>query len=290
MFKERFSNYIQLLGSMALMAIFLFTACDVNDNEAGTGTMRISLTDAPANYAAVTIEIEQVLVKRADEEEENGDGETEGKGDEELEENGWEVIFNDSISVNLLDYQNGQLLTLGEIDVEAGLYEEIRFVLGDNNTIELQDGTVAELTTPSAQSSGYKLKISSAVEAGEVTDLVIDFDASRSIVATGSGKFILKPVLRTVEADEKATISGRVTPLEANPWIYTVADGDTVSTRPNSSGNFTLYGLEDGTYDVTIEAQAETYAGADTTITGIVLEENENFEFENVIILNATVQ
>jgi hypothetical protein len=279
--------HTKLITSLLLIVGLVFTGCDVNDDDGSKGTMRVSLTDAPANYAAVNIEIEQVLVKKSDE---DGDDEedTEGMDDEELEEQGWVVIFNDQMTVNLLDYRNGALLDLGEAEVDAGMYEEVRFVLGDNNTIETNSGSTYNLTTPSAQTSGYKLKINTAVEAGEVADLVIDFDASQSIVVTGAGSFLLKPVLRTVEADEKATISGIVNPLEAEAWIYTIADGDTVSTQPNEEGSFTLYGLEEGSYDVTIDAQNEAYI--DTTVTGIMLEENENFEFESAFTLESTGQ
>lgn len=275
--------HTKFLTTLLLAVAVMFTACDVNDDDGSSGTMRVSLTDAPGDFAAVNIQIEQVLVKSTDSDSDaDGVDDTEGMDDEELENDGWEVIFNDSITVNLLDYQNGELLNLGETTVEAGMYEEIRIVLGDNNTVELLGGTTFDLTTPSAQTSGYKLMINSKVEAGEVTDLVIDFDASQSITITGNDRYILNPVLRTVEADEKATISGTVSPVEINAWIYTIADGDTVSTQPNAEGDFTLYGLEEGTYDVTIDARAEAYAESDTTITDIVLEENQNFEFESI--------
>lgn len=290
--KEVSKAHIKFLSPLLLTIAVLFSACNLNDDSGTSGTMRVSLTDAPGDFAAVNIQIEQVLVKRAGDDDSDADGvdDTEGMDDEELEDNGWEVIFNDSITVNLLDYQNGELLNLGETSVEAGLYDEIRFVLGDDNTVELIGGTTFELTTPSAQTSGYKLKINSEVEAGELTDLVIDFDASQSVTITGNNRYILNPVLRTVEADEKATISGTVSPIEIDAWIYTVAGNDTVSTQPNEEGDFTLYGLEAGTYDVTIDARADAYADSDTTIAGITLEENENFEFENTFLFQSSGQ
>lgn len=273
--KENFS----ILLMMSLVVGLLFTGCDVNDNE-GSGTMRVALTDAPGDYSAVNIEIHQVLVKKSDEEgDENA--ETENMDDEELEESGWKVIFNDTLIVNLLDYQNGKTLPLGEVELEAGRYEQIRLVLGDENTVTLTEGGTFDLKTPSGQTSGYKLIVNADIEEGEVYDLVIDFDAHRSIVARGNGDFNLKPVLRTVELDNAGSISGIITPVEANPYIYTVADGDTIGTVADADGNFTIMGLYQGTYNITFDVDDDNYA--DSTITEIELDSNEELVLEDTV-------
>ena len=54
----------KIFGLIALLVGFGLTACSSGD---GSGTMRVSLTDAPADYAEVNIEIHQVLVKANDE-------------------------------------------------------------------------------------------------------------------------------------------------------------------------------------------------------------------------------
>lgn len=273
--KENFS----ILLMMSLVVGLLLTGCDVNDNE-GSGTMRVALTDAPGDYSAVNIEIHQVLVKKSDEEgDENA--ETENMDDKELEESGWKVIFNDTLIVNLLDYQNGKTLPLGEVELEAGRYEQIRLVLGDENTVTLTEGGTFDLKTPSGQTSGYKLIVNADIEEGEVYDLVIDFDAHRSIVARGNGEFNLKPVLRTVELDNTGSISGVITPVEANPYIYTVADGDTIGTVADADGKFTIMGLYQGTYNITFDVDDESYA--DSTITGIELNSNEDLILEDTV-------
>ena len=273
--KENFS----ILLMMSLVVGLLATGCNVNDNE-GTGTMRVALTDAPGDYSAVNIEIHQVLVKQSDE---DGDenAETENMDDEELEDSGWEVLFNDTLMVNLLDYQNGKTLPLGEVELEAGRYEQIRIVLGDENSVTLVEGGTFNLNTPSGQTSGYKLKVNADIEEGEVYDLIIDFDAHQSIVVRGNGEFNLKPVLRTVELDNAGSISGVVTPAEASPYVYTVTDGDTVGTVADTEGNFTLVGLYEGTYDITFDVDNDTYM--DTTLTDIELDSNEELVLEDTI-------
>lgn len=277
-------RFLSLL--VILMTSFTFTACNTNSGT-GTGTMKVSLTDAPANYEEVNIEIRQVLVNQdadAEEPEDNGEeGETEDENGED--ENGWYSIMDDSITVNLLDYQNGTVLDLGDIELEAGRYNQIRLLLGDNNTVVINGETHA-LTTPSGQQSGYKLNVQAEVEEGQTYELVIDFDASQSIVETGNGKYILKPVLRTVELQEQGSISGTVLPLEAEPFVYAIIDEDTVGTQPDDEGNFKLVGLRDGTYNVWFNPTNDAYA--DSLVEGIEIEDGEKFEFEETVELDSS--
>ena len=269
-----------LTTTLILFVGVFFAACSTNSDE-GTGTLKVGLTDAPANYEEVNIEIRQVLVNR-DEDAEEPENDTEGDDDESEEDNGWHVIMDDSMTVNLLDYQNGAVLDLGEAELEAGMYNQIRLLLGDNNTVVI-DGETYALTTPSAQQSGYKLNVNAEVEEGQVYDLVIDFDASQSIVVTGNGNYILKPVLRTVSVEEQASISGTVLPLEANPFVYAIAGNDTVGTQPDDNGDFRLIGLEEGIYDVWFNPTNDAYV--DSLVEDIELDEGEQFEFEETVQL-----
>lgn len=270
-------RFIFALSTLIITAI-TFSACST-DSSPGTGTLKVSLTDAPANYEEVNIEITQVLVNRDEDAE---DPENDGEEDINEEENGWYSIMDDSITVNLLDYQNGATLDLGETELETGRYNQIRLMLGENNTVVI-DGETFALTTPSAQQSGYKLNVNADIEEGQVFDLVIDFDASQSIVATGNGRYLLKPVLRTVNLQEQASISGTVLPLEAEPFVYAIAGEDTTGTQPDENGNFQLIGLEEGTYNVWFNPTNEAFA--DSLVEGIELGEGEQFEFEEDVQL-----
>jgi hypothetical protein len=267
--------------TLVLFSGILIAACSTN-NDSGMGTLKVGLTDAPANYDEVNIEILQVLVNRdEDASEPEDDGE---EGDNE-DENGWYSIMDDSMVVNLLDYQNGAILDLGETELEAGQYNQIRLLLGDNNTVVV-DGETYNLTTPSAQQSGYKLNVQADVQEGQVYELIIDFDASRSIVVTGNNNYILKPVLRTVNLQEQASISGTVLPLEAEPFVYAIMGEDTVGTQPDDNGAFKLIGLEEGTYNVWFSPTNEAYA--DSLVEGIELDESEQFEFEESVELESS--
>lgn len=264
-------RYHHLSILTVLISLFIFTACSTESGP-GTGTLKVSLTDAPANFEKVNIEIRQVLV--------NKDGNAEDSLD-----SGWEPVMDDSIVVNLLDYQNGAVLELGEVELEPGMYNQIRLMLGEGNKVVV-DGETYALTTPSAQQSGYKLNVNAEVQEGQVYELVIDFDVSQSIVVTGNNRYILKPVLRTVDLQEEASIAGTVLPLEAEPYVYAIAGEDTVGTNPDEEGNFTIIGLDEGTYNVWFDPTNEVYS--DSLVENITIEDGEQFEFEETITLEAS--
>jgi len=243
-----FKPFVYLLSTL-----FLFLSCDSSstiDNDSATGTLRVSLTDAPGDFEAVYIDIQEVKVHRSSDAEE-GDGE-------------WIVINDEPVRVDLLDVVYGKLDVLGETELAAGNYQQLRLVLGNNNEI-IVGGETIQLDTPSAQQSGLKLNLNVSIEGGEIFNLLLDFDASRSIVKAGaSGKFILKPVLRAVELEEAGTITGEITPAESLAWVYAIADEDTVAgTKANEeTGSFTIIGLPSGTYQVSAEPSADGFGSA----------------------------
>lgn len=262
-------NHLPILA--LLFSLFIFTACSTESDQ-GMGTMKVSLTDAPVNFDQVNIEILQVLVNR----DESADDTT---------DSGWYSVMDDSLFVNLLDYQNGAVLDLGEVELEAGQYNQIRLLLGENNNVVI-DGETHVLTTPSAQQSGYKININAEVQEGETYELTIDFDASQSIVVTGNNNYILKPVLRAISPQLQGSIAGTVLPLEAEPFVYAIAGEDTVGTQADEEGNFKIVGLEDGTYNVWFNPSNEAYA--DSLVEGIEIEDAEDFEFEDAIELEGS--
>lgn len=265
-----------------LSTLFLFLSCDSSptiNNDSATGTLRVSLTDAPGDFEAVYIDIQEVKVHRSSDAEET-DGE-------------WIVINEEPVRVDLLDLVNGKLDVLGETELEAGNYQQLRLVLGNDNEIVVNGETIS-LDTPSAQQSGLKLNLDVSIEGGEIFNLLLDFDASRSIVKAGaSGKFILKPVLRAVELEEAGAITGEITPSESLPWVYAIAEEDTVAgTKADETGSFTIIGLPSGTYQVSVEPSAEGFGSAvvpdvpvasrDTTDVGIIeLEVTESSDTED---------
>ncbi|TVQ04704.1 MAG: DUF4382 domain-containing protein [Balneolaceae bacterium] len=230
---------------MLLIGTLLFSGCD-SSNDTEFGTLRVLLTDAPGNYEAVYIDIREVRIHKSS----NADD----------EDSGWKTINTQPIIVDLLELTNGKYEILGEVDLEPGRYNQLRLILGDQNEVVIS-GVSHSLTTPSAQQSGLKLNINADIEGGDMYTLLLDFDASRSIVRAGqSGIYILKPVINTARLELSGAIEGTVAPAEALPWVYAIAGADTVrGTRAAENGDFLLIGLISGTYQVAINTAEEEY-------------------------------
>lgn len=250
---------LTLLFTLSIAVLLGFTSCDSTGSDGGTGTMSVALTDAPANYDSVMITVNSVRVTK--------DEDADIESDEETEDNGWETIMDEPMEVNLLELTNGAQITLGSKELEAGHYSQIRFVLGEDNTVTV-DGKTYALDTPSAQQSGLKLNVDAEVEEDAIYSLLIDFDAARSIVQTGNGGYILNPVLRAVNLAETGSIAGNVQPNDFKTNVLAVADGDTItSTITADNGDFKIIGLEAGTYDVVFDPDSDQYS--DSTQTDI---------------------
>ena len=64
------------------------------------------------------------------------------------------------------------------------------------NSVVPTGGGETALTMPSAQQSGLKMNVDIDVAAGQIADVVLDFDACKSVVRRGnSGQYNLKPVI-----------------------------------------------------------------------------------------------
>lgn len=149
-------------------------ACN-KDNDTTTD-LRIRLTDNPYNATEVNVDIQEVRVNLND------------------DSTGWVSLDTRAGIYNLLDFQNGIDTLIAQTTVPTGTVKEVRFVLGNQNSIKI-DNTTYPLTIPSGGESGLKIKLNKKLNA-HVDSLVIDFDAALSILQTGTGDYKLKPVLK----------------------------------------------------------------------------------------------
>ncbi|HLS56591.1 MAG TPA: DUF4382 domain-containing protein [Zeimonas sp.] len=198
----------------ALAAAAIVAACGGGGDSGATGTLSVKLTDAPAcGYDNVWVTVTKVRVHRSD---------TASDTDP-----GWSELVvtpdpgRDGRRIDLLSLQNGVLADLGQTALPAGRYSQVRLVLSDaqgaNQLLLTGDAsrTPISLDTPSAQQSGLKLRHGFDVAADTEVDLVLDFDACKSIVKAGnSGKYNLKPVVSVIPI-LVGTVAGAVDPAAA---------------------------------------------------------------------------
>ena len=99
--------------------------------------------------------------------------------------------------------------------------------------------------------------------------MALDFDASRSIVVTGNGRHILKPVIKTVATAISGSLSGVVTPAATHPTVWAVTGTDTSTTMADTAGFFRLRYLLPATYSLTIVPADTSYR--DTTLANVIV-------------------
>src|SRR5690606_4145691 len=84
----------------------------------------------------------------------------------------------------------------------------------------------------------------------------LDFDAAQSIVETGNGKYILKPVIRAIPNAVSGSITGLVLPAEANPKVYAIDGTDTIVAVTDIAGKFWISGVPAGTFKIVITPES----------------------------------
>jgi len=161
--------------AIAIFSTILFNACSKNETHSTVFNLR--LTDDPlANVQEVNIDLQKIIVIT-----------NEGRDSFELGTNAG--IY------NLLDYQGDLDTLIGSAVLKAEEISQVRLVLGTENSI-MVDSLLHDLKTPSAQQSGLKINVHANIADVDIYNLLIDFDAEKSVVEQGNGNYLLKPVIK----------------------------------------------------------------------------------------------
>ncbi|KGK31610.1 DUF4382 domain-containing protein [Cellulophaga sp. E6(2014)] len=258
---------LKLVFTSILSMVFLLFGCSDNNDTANgsTGTLSIQLTDAPFLYdmvaeANVTIFKIDARYKGAVETDSvSADG------------NSFITLSEEEVPINLLELTNGITENLVNLEVPAGTYDLVRVYVKGVNVI-LNDGTVYDLNVPSGEQTGIKVFIQPGlvVQGGLSSDLLLDFDVSKSFVAKGGRNnlsgFNFKPVIKASNLATAGTLKGLVTTTEDNISVglegaqVSVIVADTINTTTFSDidGSFVIMGLQEGSYDLLVALEGYT--------------------------------
>ncbi len=249
--------------AIAFLAIAI-SSCSDKDEKA---RLSITLTDSPGDYEAVNVEVigVEILINSDD------------------ESNGWTLLDVEDSIFNLIALTNGVEATLSDVDIEPGRLSQLRLLLGDQNSVVIDGDTIA-LSTPSAQQSGLKIQINEDLVAGVTYSIKLDFDAAQSVVKAGnSGKYNLKPVIKTIIEATSGAIRGTVTPDSLSVAIYAIQGSDTIgaSYAPADEASYLIEGLPEGNYDLTFDPGEES-GFISTTVGGIDVSTGEVKEVDPI--------
>jgi hypothetical protein len=204
------------------------------------------------------------------------------------------ATFSPSKQINLLDYQTAPL-SLSSGSIAPGTYQQLRLVLDTSaatNTSVVVNGTTSPLSIPSATgtvgfgnstsidagdgagTSGIKVNVNLTAAAGAVYGYVIDFNAAESIVQTGAGAFMMKPVLVATAQNIAGSVAGTVknnagTAVSGAQVVAEASGGVVVNSGvTDANGNFQINALPAGSYTLVVNNQWTSQAGAVQTATG----------------------
>jgi len=157
---------------ITVLSTIVFIACN---KEKGSYKLDVHLTDAPAAFEEVNVDIQEVKVKL------------------KQDTTSWVSLATNAGVYNLLGLQNGVDTLLATATLSSNLVQELRLFLGANNTIK-----VAGQTYPLVMDNGTQTKLMIKVNKeinGTLDSLIVDFDANLSVVVEGNGTYRLSPVL-----------------------------------------------------------------------------------------------
>ncbi|MEF8823516.1 MAG: DUF4382 domain-containing protein [Desulfohalobiaceae bacterium] len=205
-----FKNHLFLSVLIVLLAFFFCEGGCTGGGDSSIGTLSLGLTDAATTkYEAVYVTIDEVEVHH--------------------QNDFWETVATPEKTYDLLELINGVIENLGVSDVLSGKYTQMRLIIGDKHEIEENKFGVEhqyanyiilkgdsgdqqeKLKVPSGFQTGIKLVSPFTVPEGETTELILDFDADRSVIKAGlSGNWLLKPTIRVLNKANQVTVSGQV--------------------------------------------------------------------------------
>jgi hypothetical protein len=271
---KKYFKFVLLLG----ISLIFLTGCisdlvvpenDLNSPEnpaggsgTGKGTLKIYLTDAPGDYLEVNISISKIEGHIAGDEEEGED-----KGS-------WEVLkeWPGGMEVDLIKLEDVSIL-LASLELAPNKYTQLRIFLNEIASLVLEgeagpDEPTEEvpLEIPSSANTGIKLNHPFEIVEGMITKLTIDFDAEKSVIETGNGKYKMKPVISlSSETYSTGEVPGGVGSVSGSVSYY-------------ESGILALVGIG----GANIELTGGAYIFANTTTTSEELGFEGTFSLENV--------
>jgi len=272
------TNPLFWMAAIAIVSVVSLAACNKSasiENPVGSQSVSLYLTDAPGVFDNVLIDIKSVWLlvdtSKNTRKKDTCDWDRIGRSRDEKNDSSlvWQNLGVKAGVYDILKLRNGVDTLLATATVPKGAIRLIKIELGTTHTL-IKDSVTYPLNLPLNEKNYILVKLK-----GHEWDeylpnrsrLWLDFDVSRSIIEK-NGQFYLKPVIKFFTVKETASVSGKVTPKEAQAVITVFNSKDTAYALPNHEGYFKVRGLADGTYSVFVNASNGYF---DTTINNVLV-------------------
>ncbi len=240
-----------VLATLAFLAIGGCSSDDSPSASGGSGTMQVSMVDAPASgFDSIVVTVTEVSVHS------------------NTGADSWITLSSGTKTFNLLSLVNGMESVIGSASLSAGTYSQLRLTLGDTCRV-YSSGVMIALKVPSNE---IKLNIHATIQANVTYKMVLDFDANRSFVSNAGG-LILKPVIKVLTTESTGSISGSVN-TKASVYVY--GNNDTLSTVTGTNNSFKFSYVTPGVYTVLIQSADALHYDSTIVNVGVVQGEVKN--------------
>lgn len=248
-----FAVLVTLIGTLTIIG------CgddSTTDPDGASGKIVVRMTDAPFPIdlvAEANVAIDRIELRHTD----------------SIDGNPYIVVMDHDTTLNLMELRNGLTATLAELEVPVGSYDLVRVIVGDA-TIKLTDGREFDMKVPSGDQTGIKVFVAPDIMVGSglTTELLLDFDLSKSFVVKGNPKtpagingFNFKPVIRAANVSTAGRVEGRIVDSASVGMenVHVVLKRDTLiyEAYTNANGSFAFIGVPAGTYS--LEVMMEGY-------------------------------
>ncbi len=281
-------NTLYYVAAILVIIAVIVSSCTKNSsNESAIGEQNVALylTDAPAIYNQVLIDIKSVklLVDTSKDTRKKDSCNWERIGDERDRRfaNGDSALVWQDLSIkagiyDILKLRNGLDTLLASKTVVNGSIRLIKIEFGTNNSV-MKDSIIYPLQFLRGAPNYIIIKLKGH-EFDEYLPrklrLWLDFDIANSIIQERNNQFYLRPWIKFFTEKTTASLSGKVTPMEAKPIVIVFNSTDTAVALPNKEGYFKIKGLKEGTYTVYVNA-SNGYNGK--TITNVTVNKTKEY-------------
>lgn len=272
---------IKSIASILIAGVLLFSSCSkedtINPAQPSTGgssgsSMRVKMTDSPGEYAALNMSVVSVQAY--------------------LQNSGWVTLNNTVHTMNVIDLTNGATTELSyNSNLQSGMYTKLKLTFAEANTITINGnasgggGSASGTFTLSwTGPREVEVEINQEINSSTQAEVLLDFNVVSSITYVGN-QYVINPVIKRindVKTGARGTISGgaHAAIVISNGLFHT-------STFADASGNFIFYGVDPGTYTMTIyptAAQILNGAPQQMTIDNVIITNGQMNQMGTIVL------